>query len=156
MSDIKSILFICTGNSCRSAMAEGLLRKRLYELGRNDIEIYSAGMMAINGFSPPKETIEVMKEKNVDVSTFKTKNVTPDMIKKTGLIFVMEPMHKEKILKIVPAAAKKTFLLKEYGFPPNMYLKDFSVQDPIGKPIEDYRACRDEIIKELERIEKII
>jgi len=115
MSDIHSVLFVCTGNSCRSVMAEGIMRKRLYELGKNDIEVSSAGTMAINGLQPTEETIKVMEESGVDVSEFKSKGMTADMAKRFDLILAMEPMHKEAILKMAPNAASRTFLLKEYG-----------------------------------------
>jgi protein-tyrosine-phosphatase len=156
MGDIHSILFVCTGNSCRSVMAEGLMRKRLYELGRNDIEVRSAGVMASKGLSPTDETIKVMKEADVDVSEFKTKIMTDDMIKKADLILTMEPMQKDVILKKAPPAASKTFLLKEYKNPSKILPKGFSVHDPIGKPIEDYKVTRDEISAEIERVAELL
>ncbi len=156
MSDIHSILFVCTGNSCRSVMAEGLMRKRLYELGKSDIEVSSAGVMAIKGMPPTDETIKVMKESDVDVAEFKSKNVTPDLVKKTDLILTMEPMHKDMILNLVSQAAAKTFLLKEYQNPSKILPKGFSVHDPIGKPVADYRVCRDEINAEIERIVELV
>lgn len=148
---IKSILFICTGNSCRSVMAEALMRKRLYELGKDSIDVRSAGVRALNGLPPSDETIEVMKEESVDVSDFKTKNVTVDMIKKADLIITMEPVHKDEILVLVPEASAKTYLLKEYESFSKMNPKGFSIHDPIGKPVEEYRIVRDEIKDEIER-----
>ena len=156
MSDIHSILFVCTGNSCRSVMAEGLMRKRLYELGKSDIEVYSAGVMPTKGMPPTDETIMVMKEVDVDVAEFKSKNVTADLVKKAGLILTMEPIHKDIILKQAPQAAAKTFLFKEYQNPSKILPKGFSVHDPIGKPAADYRVCRDEISTEIDRIAKLV
>ena len=156
MGDIHSILFVCTGNSCRSVMAEGLMRKRLYELGKNGIEVRSAGIMASKGLPPTAETIKVMKEADVDVSEFKTKLMTDDMIKKSDLILTMEPMQKDVILKKSPHAASKTFLLKEYKNPSKILPKGFSVHDPIGKPIEDYKVTRDEISAEIERVAELL
>jgi protein-tyrosine-phosphatase len=152
MGDIHSILFVCTGNSCRSVMAEGLARKRLYELGKSEIEVSSAGVMAVKGSPPTDETIKVMKEADVDVAEFKSKNISVDMIKKADLILTMEPIQKDMILKLAPYAAVKAFLLKEYKNPSKILPKGFSVHDPIGKPAADYRICRDEINTEIERI----
>lgn len=135
-------------------MAEGLLRKRLYELGKDAIEVRSAGVRALNGMSPTDETIEVMNEEGVDVSNYLSKNVTFDMIKKADLILTMEPLHKEDIVTTVPAAASKTFLLKEYESLSRINPKGFSVHDPIGKPVEEYRITRDEIKSEIERFVK--
>jgi protein-tyrosine-phosphatase len=156
MGDIHSILFVCTGNSCRSVMAEGLMRKRLYELGKDNIEAASAGVMAIKGLPPTQETIKVMKEADVDVSEFKTKLVTDDMIKKADLVLTMEPAQKDVVVKKVPQAASKTFLLKEYKNPSKILPKGFSIHDPIGKPVEDYKVCRDEIKAEIERIAELV
>jgi protein-tyrosine-phosphatase len=152
MSGVSSILFICTGNSCRSIMAEGLMRKSLYELGKERIEVASAGTMATNGMPPTDETVKVMKEAGVDVSDFKAKSVTPEMVRKADLILVMEPMHKDSVLRKAPQASSKTFLLKEYGSDSKLLPKGYSVHDPIGKPVEDYRITRDEISAEIERI----
>ena len=151
---IKSVLFVCTGNSCRSVMAEAILRKRLYELGKDYIDVRSAGVRALSGMPSSDETIEAMKEEGVDVSDYRTKNITAEMIKKADLILAMEPMHKDEILAINPEAGKKTYLLKEYGNPSKINPKGFSIHDPIGKPIDEYRITRDEIKTEIERFVK--
>lgn len=151
---INSILFICTGNSCRSVMAEGLMRKRLYELGKDSIEVKSAGVRALNGLPPTDETVTVMKEDGVDVADYRTKNVTHDMIKKADLILTMEPAHKDEIIRLVPAAASKTYLLKEYESSSKINPKGFSIRDPIGKPVEEYKLTKNEIKDEIERFVK--
>jgi protein-tyrosine-phosphatase len=135
-------------------MAEAIMRRRLYELGKDSIDVRSAGIRALGGMGPSDETIAVMKEDGVDVSDFKTKNVTADMIKKADLIITMEPLHKDEILSIVPEAKGKTYLLKEYGSSATFNPKGFSVHDPMGKPVEEYRITRDEIKGEIERIVK--
>lgn len=148
---IGSMLFICTGNSCRSVMAEAIIRKRLYELGKDSINVRSAGVRALSGLPPSDETIKVIKEEGVDVSDFRTKNVTTDMIREADLILTMEAMHKDEILSLVPEAKSKTYLLKEYKNPSKINSGGFNVRDPIGKPIEEYRIIRDEIKNEIER-----
>lgn len=149
---IRSLLFICTGNSCRSVMAEAEARKRLYELGKDDIEVRSAGVAAMDGMPPSEETVTVMKEDGVDVSDHLTRNVTADMIKKADLIIAMEPIHKEEILRIAPEAKGKTFLLKEYGGDSTVFNpRGFAVRDPIGKSVDEYRITRDDIKREIDR-----
>ena len=115
MNKVRSILFVCTGNSCRSVMAEGLLKKRLKELGKSDIVVRSAGVRAIDGYPPMNETIEVMKAEGVDLSGFRSAGITDEFIKGSDLILVMSPLHKAEVIRRFPGAARKTFLLREYG-----------------------------------------
>lgn len=156
MGDIKTILFVCTGNSCRSVMAEGLLKKYLKNLGKK-ANVISAGTVAIEGYPATEATIEVMKTEGIDISGFHSKRLTAELINKADLILVMQPMHKEEVINMVPAAAAKTFLLKEYqcDCKPGD-IKDIVVPDPIGRPVEDYKRCLESIKKEIERIVKIL
>jgi len=97
-------------------MAEGLLKKRLKELGKNDVEVRSAGMRAFGGMPPTSGTIEVMKETGADVSGVRSKMLTNEMIRDADLILVMEDMHREEIVRRVPDASPKTHLLKATSF----------------------------------------
>jgi len=148
------ILFICTGNTCRSIMAEGLMKKTLEELGKGRVEVVSAGIAAVTGVSPTDETIEVMKEETgIDVSGYHATDVSDALIEDADIILVMENVHKKEIIRRVPAAANKTFLLKEYAYPekikdPEMY----GIQDPIGWGKEYYRHTLGVIKREIERI----
>lgn len=157
MSDIKSILIVCTGNSCRSVMAEGLLKKYLKESGKTGIEVLSAGIRALDGFSPTEGTIETMKAEGIDMTHFVSRAVTDGMIKKADLILVMEDLHKEEVISRVPDAEPKTFLLKEYGTDKETgNMAHPGISDPIGRPIEYYKTCMAEIKKEVERIIKLL
>ena len=157
MGKIRSILFVCTGNSCRSIMAEGLLKKYLSALGKNDIEVRSAGVGAMDGLSPTDGTIEVMKREGVDVSNYRSKKLTNDLIKDSDLILVMEYLHKDEVTRRVPEANSKTCLLKEFGLDEKAIRPEgFSIPDPIGRPIKDYEYSLDTIKKEIERIAKIL
>jgi len=153
MSNIKSVLFVCTGNSCRSPMAEGLLKKYLSQLGKGDIEVKSAGMGALDGFTPTDETIEVMKKEGVDLSGFKSKALTKELVKEADLILVMEVKHKEQIRRIEPEAEGKTYLLKEFQMGgKSSYPEDPNVPDPIGKSLDYYKLSFEVIKDEIKRI----
>ncbi len=157
MSGIKSVLFVCTGNSCRSVMAEMLLKKYLKAEGKSHIKVSSAGIGAIEGFSPTAETIEVMKEEGIDVKGFKSTKVSKNLIKDADLILVMEPLHKQEVIKAVPEAASKIYLLKEFGLDERSFHPEgFSIPDPIGRSIENYEYCLEMIKKEIERIAKLL
>lgn len=153
MSKIKSILFVCTGNSCRSIMAEGLMKDALKRLGKENIKVSSAGANAIDGFHPTLETIEAMKREGVDVSGFKSRYLTDEMIKNSDLILVMAAHHIDSIIQRVPQAASKTHILKQYGYSKgSSACEDSDIPDPIGKSLEVYEHTLGEIKREVDRI----
>lgn len=153
MNKIKNVLFVCTGNSCRSIMAEGLMRDALKGLGKEHIKISSAGVNAIDGFHPTHETVEAMKREGVDVSGFQSRPLTDDMIKNSDLILVMTANHMDEIIKRVPQAASKTHILKQYGRrDDSCACEDLDIADPIGKPMEVYERILGEIKREVNRI----
>lgn len=157
MNKVKSVLFVCTGNSCRSVMAEGLLKKYLKEAGKSGIKVASAGISGFGGMPPTEETKEVLKTEGIDLSGFKSRGVTPEMIKEADLILALEGLHKDEILKLAPEAAGKTYLLKEFNNPSAKDREEsMGIPDPIGRPIEFYKYVFALIKKETERISKIL
>ena len=157
MGQIRSVLFVCTGNSCRSVMAEGLLKKRLKELGKTGIAVYSAGVRALDGYPPTIETIEAMQKEGVSLAGFRSTGITDEMIKESDLILVMTEMHKEEVIRRVPEAAAKTFLLREYGRPSTgEKIMDPDIPDPIGQPALGYKICLELIKEDIERVAEIL
>ncbi|MCX5665796.1 MAG: low molecular weight protein arginine phosphatase, partial [Candidatus Omnitrophica bacterium] len=153
MDKTKKILFVCTGNSCRSIMAEALMKDALKGLGKNDIRVNSAGVSAIDGFHPTRETIEAMKRERIDVSGFRSKALTDEMIMDSDLILVMAAHHMDDIIKRVPEARSKTHILKQYGrIDDSSACEDLDISDPIGKPVEVYEYTLGEIKREVNRI----
>src|SRR3989338_1972103 len=137
------VLFICTGNSCRSVMAKAVLEKLLKESALyGKVRVDSAGTGAYQGIPAAPNTIEVIKEEGMDVSMHKGKAVTVELLRKSDLIFVMERAHRDIILNRLPGIDSKIRLLKE----------DREIPDPIGKPVEEYRRVRDIIKQEVEDI----
>ena len=135
----KTILLVCTGNSCRSVMAEALLRKMLKDkgIGEDKVLVKSAGVSAPEGASPTKETIEVMWNLGIDVAEHRARRLSDDEIREADLILVMDKLHKKEVIKRVPASRDKVLLLKEYNNPKGD--KDLDIQDPIGRPIDVYQ-----------------
>jgi len=153
----KSVLFVCTGNSCRSMMAEGLFKHLLKERGRNDVEVISAGIIGLNGSPPTGETIQVMDEAGVNVRDFKTKGINTDFINRADLILGMQEVHKREILALVPQAEKRVHLLRE--FTKDEVTNDgfaSEVPDPISKPSEVYKRVFEIIKRNLEKLVDMI
>jgi len=135
---VKTILLVCTGNSCRSVMAWGLLKKMLKE--RGDYKIMTAGTRAFKGMPPTGETIQVMSEQEIDVSGHRTSPLSDEILREADLILVMERAHKENILERNPCLRNKVHLLNEFGrIGKEDKLVDPDIPDPIGKPLEFYR-----------------
>ena len=157
MGKINSVLMVCAGNSCRSPMAEGLLRKYLNELGKSHIKVTSAGVLAVDGFAPTDKTINVMKSQGIDMADFKSKRLTIEQIKNADLILVMEKGQKDLVTMMVSTAAEKTFLLKEFGrHGDKSYPEGPSIPDPIGKSMDYYKLALEVIKTEVERIVKLL
>ncbi|MCF7873791.1 MAG: threonylcarbamoyl-AMP synthase [Candidatus Omnitrophica bacterium] len=135
----RRILFVCTGNSCRSPMAEYLLRQYLQEERRASLqryEIISAGIAAPEGMSPTGHTQKVMEEQNgIDISKSQAKQLTTQMVVSSDYIFTMEDSQKDYILEQVPSAQARVFNLGK--FLPFKQVADIS--DPIGKDFTFYK-----------------
>lgn len=138
---MKTFLFICTGNICRSPMAEGLFRHALQ--GRTEYRAISAGLGAANGQPPSAYSVQAMKELGVDISRQRSQMLTAELVKQADYILGMTHSHVDTVMLLYPAAAEKTFLLREFDDTLDPFEKDIS--DPIGGSYEVYLNCRDQI-----------
>lgn len=144
------ILIVCTGNTCRSPMAEGIF-KSLIKKANLDIQVQSAGTFAFDGDRVSNHAVKALESLEMDISNHKSKLIHKDLINDMDLILTMSSSHKETINGKFPNAKEKTFLLNEYAFGD---LKD--VMDPYGGSLSDYEAVRHEIYRAaIEIVKKI-
>ena len=136
---MKKLVFVCTGNTCRSPMAEGLLRNLLpADCGW---EISSAGICAANGWPASENSVEALSEKGIDISGLTSQTLTPDRIAEADLLVTMTQGHRQAILEVAPKSEGKVFLLKSFGTAKCAA----DICDPIGGSLDVYRRVRDEI-----------
>ena len=138
---MKTILFLCTGNVCRSPMAEGLFRHAVK--GRGEFRIVSAGIGAVDGDLPTQHSVQAMREIGINISGQRSRALTSELVRSADLILGMTHSHTDTVALLYPSAAEKTFLLREFDETLEPYEKDIS--DPIGSPYHIYVECRDQI-----------
>jgi RpiB/LacA/LacB family sugar-phosphate isomerase len=138
---MKTVLFICTGNICRSPMAEGIFRRAVQ--GRKDYRVLSAGLGAMEGQPPSPYAVQAVRELGIDISGQRSRMLSPELVQEADYIFGMTHSHIDTVMLLYPHAAEKTFLLREFDETLDVFEKDIS--DPIGGSYDVYLNCRDQI-----------
>jgi protein-tyrosine phosphatase len=142
------VLFVCTGNTCRSPMAELLMRAKLAEclkckideLETHGVAVMSAGIAAAPGCPPSSEAVQVMREYGLDLMRHEAQPLTEQLVRHADLILAMTHSHMQSIIERWPEAADRTCVL----------MPDKSdVSDPIGQTIGAYRHCATQIAEAL-------
>jgi len=149
---MKTVLFVCTGNVCRSPMAEGIFREAVK--GRGEYQVFSAGLGAMEGQPPSAHAIQALKELGIDISSQRSRMLNPDLVEQADYIFGMTHSHIDTVMLLYPQAAEKTFLLREFDETLDQFEKDIS--DPIGGAYDIYLNCRDQIEQGLVSLLKFI
>jgi protein arginine phosphatase len=136
------ILFVCTGNTCRSPMAAALLNSKQLP----DVEVKSAGVFAVEGSDASLHAKAVLKEKGIEAE-HRSSLLKKEDVDWATHIFAMTAKHKQLIIERFPDAKEKTFTLKEF-----VLGKRGDVSDPFGGSIETYRQTRDELEKLIDHL----
>lgn len=135
----RQLIFVCTGNICRSPMAEYLLRARLP--AKTGWRITSAGTFAAIGSPASINGVRVMGELGIDISAHRSRPLTAGMVDEADMVVVMTESHREEVLRMAPGAAGKVHVLKSLSTRP----RGMNVADPVGMAEETYREVRDDI-----------
>ncbi len=125
------VLFVCTGNTCRSPMAEGIFRSLLRKDANENIVCQSAGIAAVPGQSAAENAVLAMKEIDIDVSSHESRRLTPEEIMTWDVYFVMSETH--------------GYILEKAGVPRDRIYVSETIDDPFGGDLDVYRKCRDSI-----------
>lgn len=149
-----NILFVCTGNTCRSSMAEGIFKHLLKNKNIDNINISSAGINAYEGEKANEKAVSVLKSQGIDITSHKSRQLTDNIIEASDLILTMTYNHKMAILKYAPKASKKVFTLREFAntFNEENTEDNFDIDDPFGMDYNVYEQSMEEIKSELEKI----
>lgn len=137
--EIKNILFVCTGNSCRSVMAEYMFRHLLKN--RTDIRVMSAGTNVSVSTRATQEAIDVLKEEGIDATAHRSQFASKWLLKQADLVFVMTQGHRIRVLETAPEVAQRVYLLGEFNQQGCCGGHKIDIADPIGSSLDEYRRC---------------
>ena len=144
-----NVLFVCTGNTCRSVLAKAFLEGIVQNVsGKNiQVNVFSAGVAAVDGLTASREALQVLQGYGIDFREHRSSRITPELVEKAHYIFTMTYSQKDYLLKSYPGTQGKIWLLSEYA---GGHGRD--VSDPFGRGIDAYRQAAAEIREALHAI----
>jgi len=141
---MKTVLFVCTGNICRSPMAEGLMKDLVAD--RKDLRVISAGVHAQQGAAASIDAVTALRDEGIDLRSFRSQPVTEKLLSQCTHVFTMTQDHKRLLELLFPEHESKIQLLGEFTH------RGGDVPDPIGQGLLTYKRCRDFIKSSLAQI----
>lgn len=141
-----NVLFVCTGNTCRSPIAQGILEDMARKKGLNII-VKSAGIYALDGDNASINAIRALKENNIDISNHRSSIIHRDLIEEADFIFTMGKSHKDILVSKYSFAQSKVYTLNEF-----VYGTEKDIVDPFGSNIEVYNNTKYELYNAMESL----
>ncbi len=147
-----TVLFVCTGNTCRSPMAEGLLRLRAAECDDVPaIRAHSAGTMAAVGAPATTYAVMAAAELGADISSHRSQPVTGELVRQADLVLALTTEHHAGVIRLVPDAEDRTFLLSRFAAGSEV-TGEADIADPIGMDLDAYQRTAHEIDSHIRRV----
>lgn len=144
-----NVIFVCTGNICRSPMAEGYLRQKFHEMGRDDLKVSSMGIHGLDDAPATDLAQAVCEEHGGDIASHRSRSLVGDELQNADFIFCMEPVHKKFVQTFFPWQRDKIFLLAAW---PGKETRKSFIADPMGGSYEDYQRIFSIIRSHIDRI----
>jgi len=146
------ILFVCSGNICRSPMAAEYFRHRAARAGLSHVLVDSSGTLGIEGHPASPEAVRALEEISIDLKAHRSRGVTRSDLATADIVIAMDHGHLESLARKFPERQGQRYLLRAFEAGPDPRKHPRDLADPIGEPIEMYREAREIIVRCLDHL----